>query len=207
MARKLATVDSLTKLLDESSRPIYVVDAERRIVYCNPALGGLDRFGAEANRRAARRIPFGGAEADDDEPAMIRRRSPICARRRRRWRAKRAPGTISLPWPAAVDWCIAQAEFVPLGVPSSETPRSNATTDRASSLRVLVLLAGEDMSPQEVAAELSGEPTADELHRTIRRFRRGQASRYSIESLLGASSAMQKVRAQVEARPRAVPTR
>ena len=57
----------------------------------------------------------------------------------------------------------------------------------------------DDLSPQELATELSGEPTADELHRTIRRFRRGQASRYSIESLLGNSSAMQKVRAQVAA--------
>ena len=64
---------------------------------------------------------------------------------------------------------------------------------------MLVLLADEDLTPREVAAEVSREPTTDELHRTIRRFRRGQAQRYSIASLLGSSSAMQKVRSQVEA--------
>jgi DNA-binding NtrC family response regulator len=37
------------------------------------------------------------------------------------------------------------------------------------------------------------------LHRTIRKFRRAQAGRYSIESLLGSSAAIQKVRAQVAA--------
>ena len=35
---RTATLGTLTKLLDQSSRPIYVVDTERRIVYCNPAL-------------------------------------------------------------------------------------------------------------------------------------------------------------------------
>jgi DNA-binding NtrC family response regulator len=37
------------------------------------------------------------------------------------------------------------------------------------------------------------------LHRTIRRFRRTQAGQYSLESLVGNSAAMQKVRAQVTA--------
>ncbi len=61
------------------------------------------------------------------------------------------------------------------------------------------MLAETDITTQELASERSGEPTADELHRTIRRFRRDQASRYSIESLLGNSLSMQKVRAQVTA--------
>jgi DNA-binding NtrC family response regulator len=64
---------------------------------------------------------------------------------------------------------------------------------------VLVLLATDDLSPQEVAAELSGEPTPDELHRAIRQFRRGQAAHYALHSLLGHSPAMRKVRAQVAA--------
>src|SRR4051812_38645873 len=38
MPRKIATTDSLPKLFDKSRRPIYAIDAERRIAYCNPAL-------------------------------------------------------------------------------------------------------------------------------------------------------------------------
>ena len=64
---------------------------------------------------------------------------------------------------------------------------------------MLVLLAAADMSPQELAAELSDEPSADELHRAIRSFRRGQAAEYALESLLGESAGMRKVRAQVAA--------
>ena len=38
MIEILATLDSLTDLLEASSRPIYAVDARRRIVYSNRAL-------------------------------------------------------------------------------------------------------------------------------------------------------------------------
>src|SRR4051794_7220576 len=38
MPRTAATIDSLTRLFDASSRPIYAVDAGREIVYCNRAL-------------------------------------------------------------------------------------------------------------------------------------------------------------------------
>ena len=62
-----------------------------------------------------------------------------------------------------------------------------------------MLLADRDLSPQEFAAEVSADPSADELHRTIRRLRRSQAANYAIESLLGDSGEMQKVRAQVVA--------
>jgi DNA-binding NtrC family response regulator len=55
------------------------------------------------------------------------------------------------------------------------------------------------MSPLELAAHLSDEPTADELHRAIRSFRRSQAAEYAIESLLGDSAGVRKVRAQVAA--------
>src|SRR5688572_10322479 len=35
---RISATASLTTLLDESIRPIYVVDAGRRVIYCNPAL-------------------------------------------------------------------------------------------------------------------------------------------------------------------------
>jgi DNA-binding NtrC family response regulator len=64
---------------------------------------------------------------------------------------------------------------------------------------ILGLLAETDLSPQDLSAELAGEPSADELHRTIRRFRRAQVGHYALESLLGGSSAVRKVRSQIAA--------
>jgi DNA-binding NtrC family response regulator len=89
-----------------------------------------------------------------------------------------------------------RADFVPLG-PSQNKLKTGKKDDtlQQSYTSVLAILAAEDLSPQEVA----GEPSADELHRTIRQFRRGQAATYSMNSLLGVSSAMRKVRAQVAA--------
>ena len=187
--------DSLAKLLDKSNRPIYVVDAQRRIVYCNPALAKW--IDLPPKRIVGRRVEFHSEEPKSDATV----------------RSETAPLTDLCPPPHALAGepgtgtisCLARdgrmlhraAEFVPLG-PDRKAGKSSDTPN-AEQFAVLVLLATEDLSPQEVAAEVSSDPTADELHRTIRRFRRSQAQRYSIKSLLGSSSAMKKVRSQVEA--------
>jgi DNA-binding NtrC family response regulator len=87
-----------------------------------------------------------------------------------------------------------RADFVPLGL-GNKSDRKNGHINCG----VFVLLGDQDLLPQDLAGEMSGERSADELHRTIRRFRRAQAGRYSLESLLGDSSGMRKVRAQVAA--------
>jgi len=195
MARKVATVDSLPILFDESRRPIYAIDAQRRIVYCNPALA---TWLGIAGRRVVGRVveyhsePHDVGDVGGDAAPLTDLGPPP-----RALAGETCTGTLS---------CMdrdgrlvhRQAEFVPLA--SSRRAKANrAGADGATSeqFAVLVLLAEKDMSAQEVADELSGEPTADELHRTIRRFQRSQAKRYSIESLLGTRAAMQKVRSQV----------
>jgi DNA-binding NtrC family response regulator len=195
MPRSPKIADSLTKLLDQSSRPIYVVDVGRRIVYCNPALAAWVNL--EPKRIVGRRVEFHSEEPKQADAAH----------------GDLAPLTDLCPPPHALAGEAGQgtiscqalggrmlhrtADFLPLGRAARTSKQREANAGQQYG--VLVLLAEEDLSPQEVAAEVSGEPTADELHRTIRRFRRGQAQRYSIKSLLGGSSAMQKVRAQVEA--------
>jgi DNA-binding NtrC family response regulator len=195
MPRKQAIADSLTKLLDECSRPIYVVNSQRRIVYCNAALAAW--IDLPPKRIVGRRVEFHSEEPTsdaaigDDLAPLTDLCPPPCA-----LAGEAGLGTIS---------CLARggrmlhrtAEFVPLGRTDKSRKSHDPTVEE--SFAVLVLLAGEDLSPQEVAAEVSGDPTADELHRTIRRFRRGQAQRYSTQSLLGSSAAMQKVRTQAEA--------
>ena len=191
-----ATLGTLTRLLDQSNRPIYVVDTERRIVYCNPALAAWLDF--EPARIVGRVVEYHseiagdtGAERDSNVPL-----AELCPPPRA-LAGEPSLGTIS---------CISrdgslhhrQAEFVPLDAPSDDAATGNRSR-RSPTGAVLVLLAAMDMTPAELSSTLSGDPTADELHRTIRQFRRTQAAAYAVESLLGRSAAMGKVRAQVAA--------
>jgi transcriptional regulator with PAS, ATPase and Fis domain len=195
MARKTSNIDSLTRLFDGSSRPIYAIDAERRIVYCNRALAAwLD---IESSRIVGRLVEYHSEPATDEDEARADGPLTDLCPPPQVFAGKACKGTLS---------CMArggrlvhrQAEFVPLGVGDTEK-KSRAKEQAAPSFAVLGMLASADMSAEELAGGISGEPMADELHRTIRRFRRAQASRYSIESLLGGSLAMQKVRAQLAA--------
>jgi DNA-binding NtrC family response regulator len=195
MARKNSNTDALAGLFDDSSRPIYAIDAERRIVYCNRALATwLD---VEERRIIGRMVEYHSEPtADHDETRDDAPLTELCPPPQA-FAGATCAGTLS---------CMARAgrlvhrraEFVPLD--DADTGKANRKKSQSIPLyAVLAMLAVADMSPQEVAAGVVGEPTADELHRTIRRFRRAQASRYSIESLLGSSIAMQKVRAQLAA--------
>jgi transcriptional regulator with PAS, ATPase and Fis domain len=195
MAQKTSNLDSLAKLFDGSSRPIYAIDAERRIVYCNRALAAwLD---IATNRILGRVVeyhsePSGNKEeAGEDEPLTDLCPPPQV------FAGKATVGTLSC---MARDGRLVhrQAEFVPLGDAAGEKS-SRRKGHMAVNHAVLAMLALENLSPQELAMGLSGESTADKLHSTIRRFRRAQASQYPIESLLGSSLAMQKVRAQLQA--------
>jgi DNA-binding NtrC family response regulator len=189
MPRSQTISDSIIKLLDQSARPIYLVDGQRRITYCNAALAAW--IDLDSKRIVGRRVEFHSEGPKTDE--ANRDTAPITdlCPPPQSFSGEVGKGTVSCQ---ARDGHIIHraAEFIPLG-------RTAKAATKVSANGVLVLLQTEDLSPQEVAAHISGEPTTDELHRTIRRFRRGQVQRYSLHSLLGSSSAMKKVRSQVEA--------
>jgi DNA-binding NtrC family response regulator len=190
MPRSQTIADSIIKLLDQSGRPIYLVDAQRRITYCNPALAAW--IDLESKRIIGRRVEFHSEEPK--LPDTTRDSAPLTdlCPPPRAFAGEAGRGTVSCQARAG-QIIHRSAEFIPLG-------RVAKTPVHEKENAVLVLLHAEDLSPQEVAAEVSGEPTTtDELHRAIRRFRRGQAQRFSIHSLLGSSSAMKKVRSQAEA--------
>ncbi|HEY3395605.1 MAG TPA: helix-turn-helix domain-containing protein [Lacipirellulaceae bacterium] len=186
---------SLTSLLDRSHSPIYVVDERRRIIYCNAALATwLD---LERERIVGRAVEYHSELASEPE----RKDAPLSdlCPPPRALSGTPCQGTISS---IARDGGLAHrhANFVPLGrsQSKSKTGKKHDTQNEAFS-GVLVVVDAGDLSPQEVAVELSGEASPDELHRAIRQFRRDQAAKYAIHSLLGESSAMRKVRAQVAA--------
>jgi DNA-binding protein Fis len=194
---RTSAAGTLSSLLDRSTRPVYVVDDQRRVIYCNEALAvWLD---VARNRIVGRSVeyhsePPSGVSSDRDDSPLAGLCPPP-----RALDGIPCQGTISA---MARDGRLAHrhADFVPLGASRSDTKaRKTPGSNEVVPAGVLVLLASDDLSPQEVAAEMSGESTPDELHRAIRQFRRGQAVQYSLHSLLGDSSAMRKVRAQVAA--------
>jgi DNA-binding NtrC family response regulator len=192
MARTRTTLDSLPKLLDRSGRPIYAIDSRRRVVYCNSALAGWLELAPE--QIVGRVVEYhsvlpGDASEKADSKAPL---ADLCPPPRA-FSGDACSGTISC---AARGGRLAhrQAEFIPID--SANEAASGKNGDAGG---VLVLLSTRDMSPVELAAEVSSDPSADQLHRTIRQFRRAQTRHYAIESLLGSSPEITKVRAQVAA--------
>jgi transcriptional regulator with PAS, ATPase and Fis domain len=182
MAARTKIAESLTWLLDASRRPIYAVSARRQIVYCNAALS--DWLGLQVARIVGREVEYHSepSPSDADSPETLGPLAALCP----------PPAALSGKPTSGTVSCIARdgrlvhrrAEFVPL-------------SEEAGG--VLVILGATDMSPHDVAAEIAGEPSADDLHLAIRRFRHTQAGRHGLPSLVGHHSAVQKVRDQVAA--------
>jgi DNA-binding NtrC family response regulator len=187
----------LLKLLAASERPIYAIDAERRIVYCNPALEAWLEL--PADRIVGRLVEYRSDPAAEhrsprDAAGPL---SDLCPPPRAFY-GEPTGGTVS---------CLERdgrlvhrhAQFIPLHVGEALRDSQAARRGKQSPGGVLALLAASNLTADELAAEVGGEPTTDELHRTIRRFRRAQAGRYGLASILGSSSAMRKVRSQIVA--------
>jgi DNA-binding NtrC family response regulator len=191
MARTRTTIDSLQKLLDRSNRPIYVVDSRRRVVYCNAALAKWLQL--EPERIIGRVVEYHSIQAGDEKAKAdpVAPLADLCPPPRA-LAGEACAGTISC---AALGGRLAHrhAEFVPLDSVGGD-PAANGDASG-----VLVLLSARELSPQELAKELSENSPADEIHRAIRQFRRAQSRHYAVESLLGESPVMAKVRAQVQA--------
>ena len=181
-----AALQSLGEFLDSSARPIYAVDARRQIVYGNAALAQW--LGLESTHIVGRYVEY-HSESDAEEAGTAAHASsgPLA-------------GLCPPPQALAGQQCVGtvsqvarggrlvhrHADFLPLG--AADSPAG-----------VLAVLATYDLSPDELAADMSSEPTGDEMHRAIRRLRRTQARQFAVESLVGESSAMRKVRDQVAA--------
>jgi DNA-binding NtrC family response regulator len=197
MPRATANLESLPQLLNGSQRPIYAVDAGRHIIYCNPALATwLD---IEIEQIVGRPVEYHSEPTDDSAPASddVAPLSNLCPPPKA-LAGEPCDGTISVV--ARSGRLVHRAaEFVPLGPAGPQKIDGGDGNSSVVGNGVVVLLADRDLSHQQLASELSTEPTAEDLHRIIRRFRSGQSNRYAIESLLGDSPAMRKVRAQVEA--------
>jgi transcriptional regulator with PAS, ATPase and Fis domain len=178
MARNRSTAGALTRLLSESSLPVYVLDGQRHLVYCNPACAewtGIDAaqlIGARCDYHSLPQESGGEAAAAGlcPPPEVFggQRASAVVS-------CHRATGELSRRW----------ATFVPLA-------RSEENAG------VIAVVDSHDLPDHEpVASSAADEPTPAEIHQRLLAFRRDTAAPYRISQLVGDSALARRVRAQV----------
>ncbi len=190
MPRSQTPASRLTKLLEHAPDPIYVLDDLRTIVFCNRALAAWT--GVEAAALVGRRVDYHSHVAADDGDET----------------EERAGVAVGLcPPPAALAGeettghvsCMSsagrllhrRARFVPIGA------KRGGRRGDVDCHGVVVFLEPIDREAGSLASGSGAEPTTDQLHLAIRRFRRDQANRYELDRLLGDSPAIRRAREQV----------
>jgi transcriptional regulator with GAF, ATPase, and Fis domain len=177
MASKGGKTGELAKLFHASPRPIYLLDAGRRIVFCNQALLSWvgcahgDLQGRVSNYHTGADVAGLDALAAGLAPPPA---APLCD----------LTAIVACPGP---DGRLRRrrAKFVALA----------AEAEHPSALMALVDTA--DLPEAEPSLPAGTEPEAAWLHERIRIFHRRAAARLGIERLLGDSLLMRRVRAQV----------
>ncbi|MEX2170696.1 MAG: sigma 54-interacting transcriptional regulator [Pirellulales bacterium] len=183
-AKRFKLQRSWTELLTTVSTPLLLVDANRRVAFANQPLG--DWIGLPLDEIIGRLVEYHSEPTDEDTERRAGILTELCPPPAA-LAGVRTRGTLS---------CLSRdgrlrhrrGEFLPLEV--------------AETFAVLAILEPRDLAPEEVAGSLSVVTGADSLHRQLRQLRRDQAKRYSVASLVGESSAMRQIRAQVAAAAR-----
>jgi DNA-binding NtrC family response regulator len=171
----------LAKLLNSAAQPVYVLDDELVILFCNDAcqdwvgrradelLGRRCRYHSteevgETDAAAAGLCPPPGAMAGQDVAGVVVRIDPVDGRLARR-----------------------RARFVPLG----------RRTEGIVGL--VVLVDGEDLPEADLlaAGKLPEQSETAWLHEQVRAFRRRTAGRYRADLLIGESPAIRRARTQI----------
>ena len=181
MARPRSKTLALGKLLNSMSRPVYVVDEEYSLVFCNSAC--LEWVGYSADELLGKQCRYhSDPEAAEVEAAAAGLCPPPAA-----MSGQQATGTVAGIDPQSGLAARRRARFVPL----ADDPEDPAG--------LIVLVDGEDLSDSDFAAvgPTTDQTETDWLHERVRAYRRELGDRYRVDRIVGDSPAMRKVRAQV----------
>jgi DNA-binding NtrC family response regulator len=180
MARPRASITALGRLLAGLAEPVYVLDEDREIIYCNAACAQWT--GLSVEQLCGQRCDFHSAGAAG-EPASIA--AALC------------PPPVVLAG-AAVDLTVTlpvtddparsrRVRFIPVGKDS--TPAAG----------VVALVESADANADRTDADQANEEAdALALHELLSAFHAKQSQRYRIDRLIGSSPAIRRVRKQVE---------
>ena len=175
---------ALARLFNSVERPIYVLDGEGTIVFCNQPL--LTAIGPAATDLLGRRCVY-HAKRERDADATA---AGLCPPPRA-MAGQAASGSVS--WIDA-DGILQQrwARFIPL----CDTPAPRGTTDEDAVADVIGIVALVDPSDTPRSEPLVSE--SDDLHRRVCEFQRTMANAHRVDRLIGDSPAMRRARRQVE---------
>jgi len=188
MARQRITATQLAKTFNAAEQPVYVLDDEGTVVFCNRAC--CQWLGETAEELLGRRCAYRddpdavGPDAMHPDAVAAGLCPPPAA-----MAGDRLQATVS--YTSELGHLHArQAMFIPLG------------TGPENVFGLIAILDAEDLAepvePHVAAWPSATESEPTELHDQIRQFRRQAASRFRSDGLLGNSPAMRRVRAQVE---------
>ncbi|MEX0678527.1 MAG: helix-turn-helix domain-containing protein [Pirellulales bacterium] len=176
MSRSHTTATDLARLLDDGAAPLYVLDEDRRIIYCNAAcalwvgLAADELVGHQCNYHApgAEPGPSGVAVGLCPPPAVFS------------GHAQMAVVSCARPDGRLVD---RRGFFLPLADGQDE------------SAPVIAILETSDCPPD---AHPDERPDDARLHEQVRRFRHQTAGRFAAESLIGNNPLVARARLQIE---------
>jgi DNA-binding NtrC family response regulator len=177
MSKSRTTSVRLLRLLGGAATPVYVLDAERRIAYGNEACSAW--LGVPIESLLGAVCSFNTPSDDNPLAALAAGLCPPPAA----WLGQCTRGTIAR---SSGDTSVRRAAtFVPL---TREEGRGRPA--------LLVVAAAEDLPPPAATSGTRLENSAADLHEELRRLRRAQAARFRLDTLLGTSPAMDRLRRQ-----------
>jgi DNA-binding NtrC family response regulator len=180
MARSRTTSLDLVRLLEQSPDPIYLLDSDRIIVFCNQAC--CQWTGVGPDDLIGRRVDYVAGDTSKGPPGVA---AGLCP----------PPEAFAGQQLSAHVTCMSRqgrllyrrARFLPLG------------EGAADCVGVIAMVEGIDLSAADLQAELNEQTNPQSWHLKLRRFRAAQQRRYDLTSLIGESLAMRQARRQVEA--------
>ncbi len=181
MAKTRITATELAKLFNSVTQPLYVLDDELTVVFCNRACSGW--LGPAVDGLLGRRCAYHCSPTVTGPEAVAAALCPPPAAAA----GREVTATVSC---AVGDGPprYRRARFVPLGASPDDL------------IAVVAILDTEDLP--EPVAEAPRSPSAEvepgELHEHIRQFRRWATARCRADRLIGNSPAMRRARAQAE---------
>ncbi len=178
MPRHRKAAGQLAGALEDSARPIYLLDQRRIVLFCNTACA--DWAGIAAEQLIGQECHYHAPSAERDPAAVAARLCPPPEA----FSGQPSSGLVSA---VGQDGQLAfrLAEFLPITGSQALGP-------------LLVIAAQADMTETDRPPTADGEATAEQLHAELLRLRRRFAGRYALDRLLGPSSAAGRVRAQVQ---------
>ena len=178
MPRPRSARGDLARLLEAGDRPLYVLDEQRRIVFCNRALS--EWLGVPTDALVGRRCDYHSQSGDDLGQQTI---AGLCPPPEAL--AGQEMQAVVGCCPADGQYVERRASFLPLG------------SDPSHCLGVIVILSDADDAGREPVEADRADATALQLHRWIMQLRHRQSDRYQLGRLVGESPAIRRVRIQV----------